>query len=435
MDRRQKVVIVGAGFGGLSAARSLANQDVDVLLIDRNNYHAFLPLLYQVAAAEIEAGQIAQPVRSVISRYPNVDFMMATVTGVDTAQQIVYTSVRKVEYDYLILAMGTTHHFFGVPGADQFAFPLKTIGQAQRMRDHILQRFEAAASEIDPRKRQELLTFVVVGGGPTGVEYAGALQELINKPLRRDFPRLDFNDVRIVLVEGAERILGMFADELGEYARARLERMGVEVLVEAFVNEVSAESVTLSNNTTIPTRTVIWTAGVKGESLAEQWELPTRRNGQVPVDPSLRVPDVDNVFVIGDLAYVEQDDKPLPMLAQVAMQQGKVAAHNIINLQNDATLESFRYVDKGSMATIGRNAAVAEVGGVAFKGFTAWLLWLFIHIAYLIGFQNKLAVLSNWAWDYFFYERVARLILQTPRESQTTSLNTTIAHKSLSVSQ
>ena len=412
MNKREKVVIVGAGFGGLSAARALAKQNIDVLLIDRNNYHAFLPLLYQVAAAEIEAGQIAQPVRSIIAHHDNIDFMMANVEGIDTEAQLVQTSVRDVAYDYLILAMGTTHHFFGVPGADRFAYPLKTIGQAQRLRDHILLRFEEASAELDAARRRELLTFVVVGGGPTGVEYAGALQELINKPLRRDFPKLNIDDeVRVVLVEGASQVLGMFKENLSDYAAQRLERMGVEVIANAFVTSVSAESVTLASGDAIMTHTVVWTAGVKGESLAERWELPTMRNGQVPVEKSLQAPALENVFVIGDLAYFEQDEAPLPMLAQVAMQHGKVAAANIGRIQAEQSLESFHYVDKGSMATIGRNAAVAEVGGFAFKGFVAWLLWLFIHIAYLIGFQNKLAVLSNWAWDYFFYERVARLIL------------------------
>ncbi|MGB1250798.1 MAG: NAD(P)/FAD-dependent oxidoreductase [Candidatus Promineifilaceae bacterium] len=417
----EKVVIIGAGFGGLSAANALAGKNIDVLLIDRNNYHAFLPLLYQVAAAEIEAGQIAQPVRSIISNHDNLDFMMATVTGIDTDAKLVQTSVREIAYDYLILAMGTTHHFFGVAGAEQFAFPLKTITQAQRMRDHILLRFEEAAAELDAARRRELLTFVVVGGGPTGVEYAGALQELISTPLRRDFPHLDMDEeVRVVLIEGSAKILSMFKEQLGDYAQKRLERMGVEVITEAFVTSVSAESVTLANGDVLPTHTVVWTAGVKGESLAERWELPTRRNGQVPVTPVLQAPELAEVFVIGDLAYFEQDEEALPMLAQVAMQQGKVAARNILSLQTNAALSTFRYVDKGSMATIGRNAAVAEVGGFAFKGFVAWLLWLFIHIAYLIGFQNKLAVLSNWAWDYFFYERVARLIMVNSAERPST---------------
>ena len=408
----KKIVIVGAGFGGLWAARKLARADVEVYVIDKNNYHAFLPLLYQVAAAELEEEQIAYPVRSILRAHPNVHFLMSEVQSIDFAAKHVEMAERSIVYDELILAMGSTHHFFNVPGADSHAYPLKTIEQAMVLRNQILRAFEQANLATDPDEIQALLTFAIVGGGPTGVEYAGALSELIYKPLRRDFPELDMEQVRIVLVEGMDRVLGMFPEKLSDYTARRLVKMGVEVVTERFVTEVSAETVTLNDGTILPTRTVVWTAGVKGQSPSAGWDVETAGAGQVIVDDTLRVTGMPDVYAVGDIAYFEQDGKPLPMLAQVAMQQGEHAAANIMRKHAGEAETGFKYWDKGAMATIGRNAAVTQIGRYSFTGFFAWILWLTIHIAYLIGFRNRLVVLINWAWDYFFYERIARIIVE-----------------------
>lgn len=429
---KTKVVIVGAGFGGLWAARELARSDVEVLLIDRNNYHAFLPLLYQVAAAEIEPEQIAYPVRSILRKHPNVHFMMAEVTGVDFESQTISTHERDIDYDYLILAMGSKHHFFGVEGAEQFAYPLKTIDQSVRLRHQVLRAFERASAistspivsgtngsrqaETDTDLRQQLLTFAIVGGGPTGVEYAGALIELIKRPLKRDFPELDIEQVRVVLIEGTDRLLAMMPTKLSDYTLDKLQRMGVEVVLNAFVQKVTDDAVHLHTGQIIETDTVIWTAGVQGEAVADGWALPLAGAKQIAIEPTLQLPNLPNVYSIGDMAYLEQAGEPLPMLAQVAMQQGELAAKNIMRQVRGKPLTNFVYDDKGAMATIGRNAAVAEIGRFQFTGFFAWLVWLFIHLANLIGFRNRMVVLINWAWDYFFFERVARLILMQSKE-------------------
>lgn len=412
---KKQVVIVGAGFGGLWAARKLAHANVEVTVIDRNNYHAFLPLLYQVAAAELEEERIAYPVRSVLSKHPNMNFLMSNVTRVDFVGKTVYMGERTLEYDYLVLALGSTYHFFNVPGADKYALPLKTVEQATTLRNRILSRFEQANLVTDPAERKALLTFTIVGGGPTGVEFAGALRELINKPLQRDFPKLDMSEVSVVLVEGMDRVLSMFPEKLGSYTGKRLKKMGVDIITERFVTEVKGHSVTLNDGSLIPTRTVVWTAGVKGAEPREGWDLETQGARRVIVDKALNVKGLPDVYAVGDMAYFEQDGKQLPMLAQVAMQQGEHAAHNIIQKLHGVEQVEFEYVDKGSMATIGRNAAVAQVGNFSFTGVFAWLLWLFIHVAYLIGFRNRLVVLINWAWDYFFFERIARIIVAKPQ--------------------
>jgi len=410
-SRRPRVVIIGAGFGGLWAARALAHSAVEVQLLDRHNYHTFLPLLYQVAAAELEPEEIAYPVRSIFRKRPNVRFAMAEVKGVDLTAQVVQTAERVIPYDFLILALGSTSHFFGVPGAAEHAFPLKTLDQGIFLRNHILRCFERAVQEPDAPQRRRLLTFAIVGGGPTGVEFAGALAELIRGPLVKDYPMIDFREVRVVLLEATDRLLPGLPKRLQAYALARLRRMGIEVRLEAMVGQMKRGAVQLKDGTVLPAATVVWTAGVRGEPLAEQWGLPTARHGRVAVLPTLQVPGHPQVYVIGDLAYLEEDGRPLPMIAPVAVQQGTVAAGNIVRqLAGEAPLP-FRYRDPGTMVTIGRNAAVAHVFGRAFTGFPAWVLWLSVHLVNLIGFRNRLFVLTNWAWDYFFYERAVRLIL------------------------
>jgi NADH dehydrogenase len=407
---RPRVVIVGAGFGGLWAARGLAQSDADVLLIDRNNYHTFLPLLYQVAASELSAADIAFPIRSLLRQMPNVRFLMAQVEAANPQTRIVRTSAGDVPYDFLILALGSTAHFFGIAGAGEHAFPLKTLGDASALRNHILDCFERAAQESDAQTREQILTFAIVGGGPTGVEFAGALSELIHGPLRRDYRALDLREVRIVLLEALDRLLAALPENLGDYAFKRLQKMGVRVCLGALVSEISGDTVQLQDGMTIPTETVIWTAGVRGAA-DPRWGLPVTRGGQFIALPTLQVRDYLHIYVIGDLAQLEQDGQRLPMLAPVATQAGTAVAQNIERQMHNQSPLPFVYRDRGTMTTIGRNAAVAHIWGRSFTGFFAWLIWLAVHIYNLIGIRNRLIVLINWAWDYFFFERGVRLIL------------------------
>lgn len=405
------VVIVGAGFGGLWAARALARPPFRTLLIDRNNYHTFLPLLYQVAAAEVEPEEIVYPVRSILHSLANVDFLLAEVKRIDFRARVVETDSASVAYDYLILAAGSTTHFFGVTGAAEHAFALKTLDDAVRLRNHILCCFERSVRDPSRERRQQRLTFAIVGGGPTGVEFAGALAELLRGPLRRDYPGPDFRQARVVLLEAAETLLAGLPERLGRYALGRLRGMGVDVRLRATVSQVDIDSLRLADGQRLPTETVIWTAGVRGEPSAEGWGLGRDPAGRVAPLPSVQLADHPEVYVIGDLARVEEGGRPLPMIAPVAIQEGATAAENIRRQIAGAAPLAFHHRDRGMMATIGRNAAVASVAGLTFTGFPAWLVWLGVHLFKLIGFRNRLFVLTNWAWDYFLFERTVRLIL------------------------
>lgn len=416
MEEHPHIVIVGAGFGGLWAARALTGDPVRVTLLDKNNYHGFWPLLYQVAAAELEAEQIAYPLRRILRRRRNVSFVLGEVEELDLQAKALRTESQRLAYDYLILALGSTSTFFNIPGADSYTFPLKTMEDGIALRNHILRCFEMAAQEPNAAERQRLLTFVVVGGGPTGVEYAGALAELIYGPLAKDYGELDVTEVSLVLVEMAGRLLLGMPEKLGGYAEARLRKMGVQVLLETQVTEVAGDCVCFKDGSRLPTRSVVWTAGVRGHPLAERWGLPVVRGGRVEVEPTLQLPGQPCVYVIGDMAaFPDEDGQPLPMLAPVAMQQGEHAAANIRRQIAGREPEPFRYFDKGTMATIGRSAAVARLAGVSFTGFVAWIVWLVVHLFQLIGFRNRLVVLINWAWSYLFFERAVRLILPAGR--------------------
>lgn len=417
-DDRPRVVIIGAGFGGLWASKALARTPVDVLLVDQHNYHTFLPLLYQVGSAELEPGYIAQPVRMILRRRKNVHFLLARVASVDVEKKVVKTagyehdSVRMIPYDFLILATGSVSRYFGIPGAAEHAFALKTMEDGIKLRNQILQCFEDAWPEPDEVRRRRFLTFAVVGGGPTGVEYAGALSELIYGPLAKDFRGMNIGEPRIILLEASDRLLAAMPEKLGRYALKRLQQKKVEVHLNATVSEVTPACVYLKDGSAIPTATVIWTAGVGGEDVGHESSLPTRKNGTVCVLSTLQLPDHPDVYVVGDLAAFEvETDQYLPMLAPVAIQQGEWAAENIRRQIGGQRPQPFKYRDKGTMATIGRSAAVAHIAGLAFTGFIAWIIWLAIHLAELIGFRNRLVVLVNWAWTYIFYERVVRLIL------------------------
>jgi len=404
------VVVVGAGFGGLNAARALRRAPVQVVMLDRNNYHLFQPLLYQVATAGLEPEQIAKPVRAILRGQKNFDFQLVDVRGVDFAQRRLDTSAGPIAYDFLVLSHGSETNFFGLDSMMKHGLGLKDVPDAVRIRNHVLTCFEHAMLERDPEIRRATLTFVVVGGGPTGVEMAGALSELIRLVLVKDYPRLNIKDVRILLLEATDTILAAMPERLREAAVKTLWRKWIEVRFSAVVADVDGDRVRLKSGEVIPARTVIWAAGVKAAPLNGRLGLTAGRQGRIPVEPTLQLQGHPEVFLIGDAAYVETNGEPLPMVAPVAIQMGQSVARNIRRQLRGQPLEPFRYRDQGTLATIGRNAAVANVFGVQASGFVAWVMWLGIHIIQLIGFRNKLFVLLNWAWDYFFYERAARLI-------------------------
>jgi len=403
-------VVVGAGFGGLRVARALRRAPVQVVLLDRNNYHLFQPLLYQVATAGLEPEEIAKPARAILRGQKNFDFRMVEVTRVDFAAKRLETSAGPIAYDFLVLAPGGETNFFGLESMQRHGLGLKDIPDAIEIRNHVLTCFEQAMLEPDAERRRALLTFIVVGGGPTGVEMAGALSELIRLVLVKDYPRLNIKDVRILLLEATDKLLAAMPERLREAAGKTLWRKYVEVRFGASVADYDGDRIRLKSGEVIPAKTVIWAAGVRASSLNVTLGLPTGRQGRIPVEPTLQVTGHPEVFIIGDAAYREQDGEPLPMVAPVAIQMGQSVARNIKRQLRGRPLEPFRYRDQGTLATIGRNAAVANVFGVQASGFIAWVMWLGIHIIQLIGFRNKLFVLINWAWDYFFYERAARLI-------------------------
>jgi NADH dehydrogenase len=408
--RRPTVVIVGAGFGGLRAARALRHAPVDIVLLDRHNYHLFQPLLYQVATAGLEPEQIAKPVRAILRRQRNFEFRMVEVTGLDPGARRLAIADGFVTYDYLILAVGGQTNYFGMTNLARRGLGLKDVPDAIRIRNHALRQFELAMLAPTAERRRALLTFVVVGGGPTGVEMAGALSELIRLVLVKDYPRLNIQDVRVLLLEATDRLLAAMPPRLRAAAAETLWRKHVEVRFGAAVTEFEGDRVLLQGGEVIPAHTLIWAAGAQAVSLTARLGLPTARQGRVAVEPTLQAPGFPEIYVIGDAAYLEANGAPLPMMAPVAIQMAETAATNIQHHLAGEAPVAFRYRDPGSLATIGRNAAVAHLWGIGFTGFPAWVMWLVVHIIQLIGFRNKLFVLLNWAWDYFFFERAARLI-------------------------
>lgn len=408
------VVIVGAGFGGLRAARRLASLPVRVTLIDRNNYHLFQPLLYQVASAGLSAADIAFPVRSVLRRQKNTRFLLAEVQQVDLNNRRLLTSAGEVNYDFLILAVGGQTHFFGQESLARHALGLKTLADADGIRNHVLSLFERASRESDPQRRAAMLTFVVAGGGPSGVETAGALAELIRLGLSRDFPNLDMTGARVVLLEAAEHLLPAMPLDLEIAAERALQQKGVEIRTGARVESYDGQVISLASGEKLPARTLIWAAGIRAVDLIQNLPVEHASAGRVRVQPTLQLPGYPQVFVIGDAAYLEDEQgKPLPMVAPVAMQQADIAVENLRCLLSGDPLQPFCYRDPGMMATIGRNQAVAKIGRLHLRGFIAWLMWVVVHVFQLIGIRNRLVVMINWVWDYFLYERALRLI-QSP---------------------
>jgi NADH dehydrogenase len=410
MTARPRVVVVGGGFGGLRVARALARAPVDVVLLDRHNYHLFQPLLYQVATAGLEPESIARPVRTILRKQRNFDFRLAEVTGADLARRELATDGGPVSYDFLVLAMGGETNYFGLDGLQHHALGLKDIDEAELIKNRVLASFEHAMVEPVAERRRALLTFVVVGGGPTGIEMAGALSELIRLVLVKDYPRLNVKDVRVLLLEATDRLLAAVPAPLADAAARTLWSKMVEVRYGAAVADYDGDTVRLKGGEAIPARTLIWAAGVRAASLAAKLGLPTAGQGRVRVQPTLQVTGHPEVYVIGDAAYVESGGQPLPMVAPVAIQMAQVAADNIQRHLRGEPPVVFQFRDPGTLATIGRNAAVAYIHGISFRGFPAWVVWLVVHLIQLIGFRNKLVVLINWAWDYFAYERAARLI-------------------------
>ena len=407
---RPRVVIVGAGFGGLSAAKALAGAAFDVTLIDRHNYHLFQPLLYQVASAALSPGDIASPIRSILRDQPNVNVVLAKVSGVDVARREVLAEGRRIPFDTLILATGAQHAYFGHDDWAAHAPGLKTIDDATYIRRRILLAFEKAETEPDAQERKRLLTFVIVGGGPTGVEMAGAIAELANRALAADFRAIDPRSARIVLVEAAPRLLTPFDPALSAAAKTSLEQLGVDVRLGTPVTALDAQGVSMGDDR-IEADTVIWGAGVMASPAGLWLGAETDRAGRVKVAPDLSVPGHPDIFAVGDTAAVSDEaGHPLPGVAPVAKQQGQYLARLLIRRAAGKTVPPFRYRDFGALATIGRKRAVAQLGRVKIKGFIAWLLWSVAHIYFLIGFRNRLIVATNWLWNYLTFQRGTRLI-------------------------
>lgn len=405
------VVILGAGFGGLTATRALKRAPVRITLIDRANHHLFQPLLYQVATAALSPAEIAAPIRRIVRRQKNVEVLLADATAVDLASRRVILADGEVAYDFLIVATGATHAYFGHDEWAGVAPGLKTLMDALAIRQRILMAFELAERETNEQARRAWMTFVIVGGGPTGVELAGTLAEVARQTLARDFRRIDTSQARVVLVEAGTRVLSPFDDRLSLRAREQLEKLGVEVRLGEPVSDITSDGVRIGLNW-LGARIVIWAAGVAGSPLARTLGVPLDRAGRVIVQPDLTVPGHENVYVIGDLAHFQQEGKPVPGIAPAAMQQGGHAAWNVVRSLQEQPRLPFAYRDKGMLATIGRGAGVAQIGRLHASGYPAWLLWLFVHIYFLIGFRNRLVVMIQWAWSYITFDRGARLITE-----------------------
>ncbi len=404
-----RIVIIGAGFGGLWVAKTFDKKPVEVTLIDRNNFHNFLPLLYQVAAAELDAEQIVYPVRKIFQKQKKLRFMVAEVLRVDSMANVVFTSEGEIPYDFLIIAVGSASQYFGTKGAEEFAFPLKTLPQAIALRNQILSCFEKASMTTDEVERQKLLNFVVVGGGPTGVEFAASLAELIQGPLKKDFRGFNLKTPTIHLIEANSNILRGYPEDLQNYAAEQLTKKGIALLTGVAVQEVTEEGVRLSNGMYIKSRTVIWTAGVKGPSFLRNWGLKLSRSDRILVNRTLQTHDFPDVYAIGDVAQVEGEF--IPQVAPAAIQMGIHTAKNILAQINGHKLTDFEYKDKGSMTILGRNKAIVRTKRLKMKGFPAWIAWLALHLIKLVGFRNRVMVLLNWAWSYLFFEKASRIIL------------------------
>lgn len=447
---RPKVVVVGAGFGGLSVMKTLGNKQVDVLLVDRNNYHGFWPLLYQVATGGLDSASVAYPVRGLIRPYKNVDFQLGNVMGVDYAnKKLLVENADPISYDYLVIAAGSAQFYFGNDALASKTFSMKDVDEAEQIRNHVLAAFEKANHESDPQRRKALMTVAIVGGGPTGVELAGSYAELFSHDFRKDYPNLDMKEARVVMIEAMDKILLPFSDtdpnkkgpnDLQRSVQSTLEKKGVQIMLSKPVKAVEDGAVLFNDGDTLPAATVIWAAGVRGALLADKIDVKLQRGMRVPVNESLQLLDHPDVFVIGDMAYLEGfkwGDRTMayPMVAQVAIQQGEQAAKNIIVLASGSSgggLSKFSYYDKGSMAIVGRNAAIVtatkpfkiKLGQNGLTKFPAWVMWLGVHVMFLAGWRNRWVSIFNWMWNWFNKDRGARVLTGT-RDTKTVQMETT----------
>jgi NADH dehydrogenase len=410
---RHRVVVVGAGFGGLACARALRDEPVDVVLIDRHNYHLFTPLLYQVASCLLNPSEIAAPLRKVFRKSPNVRVRVGEVSSIDLERQCVHLADGDaLEYDDVVIAAGSTTNYFGNDDLARHVHGLKDLAQALQLRNHVLGTLERASLADDRNERARHLTFCIIGGGPTGVEYAGALAELGRLVLPHEYPELDRTELRVILLEGGDRLLPSFAPRLSRYAQRELERRGVEVRTNSLVAQANETHVTLRDGSTIDTATVVWTAGVRPADLVERTPAPHTPAHRFEVDDHCRVPGVEHAYAIGDGAAARDGDgNVLPMLSPPAMQQGRFVARDLLARRHGVQTRPFRYHDKGTLATIGRTAAVGSVGRLRFTGFVGWIVWLAVHLYYLIGFENRLRVLMRWAWYYVRQDRPVRALI------------------------
>jgi NADH dehydrogenase len=414
-----RVVIIGAGFGGLEAAKHLGNKPVCVTVIDRTNYHLFQPLLYQVATAALSPADIAAPIRGILGRYENIEVILAEVQAVDLAARVVRTADREIRYDYLVLATGSRHSYFGHNEWEKLAPGLKSLEDAVEIRRRILMAFELAEKTQDPEARAAAMNFVIIGGGPTGVEMAGAIAEIARETLAKDFRHIDPSTARVILVEGEKRVLAGYPEDLSASALKQLQELGVEVITGVHAQNLTEDGIEVAGRF-IPCRVKIWAAGNEASFVGKSLGVPVDRAGRVIVQDDLTIPGHPEVQVIGDLANFSfwKGGKLLPGVSPVAIQQGRHAARNILHMIEGAKPQRFYYWDKGSMATIGRNRAVADLNVVHFSGLLAWLAWLFVHIVYLVGFRNRLAVLFQWAWAYLTFNKGARLITRNFQAEQ-----------------
>ena len=417
-----KVIIIGGGFGGIEIAKRLKDKEVEITMLDRHNYHTFQPLLYQVATGGLEADSIAFPLRKIFKNQKNFTFRVTEVERIEPEKKIVHTTIGEIEYDFLIIATGSDTNYFGQKEIEHFSMPMKTIPEALNLRSMILQNLEEALIESDPVKKSALLQFVVVGGGPTGVELSGSLAELKKHVLPTDYPELRVEDIKVYLIEGSAELLGSMSVQASGKAKDFLQKLGVEVFTDLRVESYDGKVIKLSNGQAIDTKNVLWSAGVKGATPSGLKEESITRGNRILVDEFNRVKSEDHIFAIGDVAACISPEKPngLPGVAPVAIQQGTQLAKNIIHIINKEEPEPFKYFDKGSMATVGRNLAVVDIGKIRFQGIFAWFVWMFVHLMSLVGFRNKVVTFVNWVWSYFSYDRGTRLIIRRfSRESMT----------------
>jgi NADH dehydrogenase len=413
-NQKQKIVIVGGGFGGIELAKKLKNKEVDVVILDKHNYHTFQPLLYQVATGGLEADSIAFPIRKIFKGQKNLTFRVTEVEKVIPEENRLITSIGEITYDYLIIATGSTSNFFGDKVIEENAMPMKSIPEALNLRSLILQNLEASLIATDPTIEAELLNFVIVGGGPTGVETAGAIAELKKHVLKNDYPELDINKVNIYLIEGSPELLGPMSKQSQQKSQEFLEELGVTIYTETRVQSYDGKLLSFADGRKIPSSTVIWSAGVKGVVLDGLKPECTVRGNRLKVNKINRVECYENIYAIGDVAAMITDETPNghPGVAPAAIQQGKLLAENLLHIIAGKPTKDFKYFDKGSMATVGRNRAVVDINKIHFQGIFAWFTWMFVHLMTLVGFRNKLVVFVNWVWSYFSYDRGTRLIIR-----------------------